>query len=221
MKESQEEKLFLELTRLYEETLGSKLPAAKHYPTGAELFSQGQAPKGIYYIRKGVVKISHHSQDEPVSVRLSKAHEFVGYLSLLKRWDYDSTATVVEPSEISFIPKETFLTALDKNIQFANLVLEMLCNRINDKNDLITDTLTKSAGQRLATLLLMLDHDPYDGKITLFKKDLASILNIKAETLSRNLLRLEKQHAIKLHSKTNVIEIMSRQKLLQHAQISD
>lgn len=218
---SHDNNLFKELTKLYEESNGGKLPHAIHYKRGDEIFIQGQTPRGIYFIQSGSVKISRNNHEEPVTVRLARKNEFIGYISLIKRWDYPSSAHALEPSVVYFIPADIFLNNIKTNIKFASLVLDIVCSHINDREETLTDVVTKSVQQRLAILLLTLDHTPTDGKIALVKKDLASILNIKPETLSRNLLKLEKSGAIKLYHKTNLIEIISRGKLLELSEIAD
>jgi CRP-like cAMP-binding protein len=220
MEQNHQKNLFTELQKIYEPA--HREPSAiKHYQTGQEIYIQGQAPKGAYFIKQGTVMVSRNNHEEPVVVRLAKQNEFIGYLSLITRCDYDSTATAIEPSEIYFIPKEVFLKNLETNPKFAHLVLNILCSYIHNKNELLTELLTKSVEERLATLLLLMDHNPNTGKIICFKKYIAAILNIKAETLSRNLLKLRKMGAIKLHLKSNSIEILNKQKLVQLARTKD
>lgn len=221
MKENHDKDLFEELLKIYESTTGNKLPEATRYDAGSEVYAEGYVPKGVYYIKEGTVKITRNNHENPVVVRLAGQHEFIGFLSLLKRWDYNSTAIALEQSQIYFIPKQLFLEAVQSSPKFTNLVVEIVCTRLNEKELLLTDLFTKSVQERLAVLLLTLDRNPRDGKIHILKKDIAAVLNIKAETLSRNLMRLQKIGAVTLHPKENMIEILSREKLLQLSHITD
>lgn len=218
---SNDGELFDELSKFYEEISGQKLPGEGHYKRGDEIFRQGQHPKGVYFIKSGSVKITRNNHEAPVTVRLAGDGEFIGYISLIKQWDYQSSALALEPSVVYFIPGDIFLENMKTNVKFANLVLDIICSHINDRDETLTDMVTKSVQQRLAILLLTLDHNPNDGKIALVKRDLASILNIKPETLSRNLVKLEKLNAVKLYQVTNEIEILSREKLLELSEVTD
>lgn len=221
MEKNPDENLFEELSKAYEEETNLKLPDAKKYTKGQDIYIQGHVPKGVYYIKSGSVKITHNNHEAPVVVRLARKHELIGYLSLLKHWDYNSTATAVETTEVYFIPKQFFFRVVQSNIKFANAILDILCTRMHEQHDLLTDVLTKSVQERLAVLLLTLDHSQANGQINYFKKDIAAILNIKAETLSRNLLRLQKIGAITQLPKTGTIEILSKEKLLRLTHVTD
>ncbi len=219
--------LFEELNRVYKATEGRPLPPAKKYKKGDCLYQEGQVPKGIYYVRSGSVKVTHDSHKKPVTVRCALSSDFVGYLSLIKQWDYVTTATAIEDSEAYFIPKHVFLKVIHSDNKFTNILMEVLCNRITEIDKELLLMLTKEVSQRLALLLLSLNHcklhEPghVDGIINIPKKDLASILNINPETLSRNLSKLSKEKAIRLHNKKSIIEISSKQKLLQLSNIDD
>lgn len=226
-RDEQNEVFFNELSRIYLEIVGHKLPEAKKYKKGQQVYTEGQVPKGVYYIKKGSVNITRNNAGKPITVRLGLKHNFIGYLSLLKHWDYTTTATTIENAELYFIPKQVFLKAIHTDNKFANIIIDTLCSRVNESNSMIVDLITKEVQQRLAVLLLTLEHTVEEGKdygegfLHFSKKDLAAILNIKPETLSRNLAQLSKDAVIKLHKKDNAIEILSKQKLLHLSKLED
>ena len=82
------------------------MPEAKKYKTGQTVYVEGQTLKGIYYIKKGSVRITRNNDCQPVTVRLATKHNFIGYLSLIKDWDYISTAVTMENTELYFYQKE-------------------------------------------------------------------------------------------------------------------
>lgn len=219
--------LFEELSKVYKETEGRPLPTAKKYKKGDTLYHEGQIPKGIFYLKSGSVKITHNSHQKPVTIRYAVSPDFVGYLSLIKHWDYVTTATTVENSEAYFIPRPIFNKVIHCDNKFTNILLDILCTRITESDKELLNMLTKEVPERLALLLLSLNNcklnEPghTDGIINIPKKDLASILNISAETLSRNLSKLSKEKAIKLHSKTSIVEIISKQKLAHLSRLDD
>ncbi len=219
--------LFEELSRVYKTTEDRPLPAAKKYKKGESIYHEGQIPKGIFYLKSGSIKITHNSNKKPVTIRYALSPDFVGYLSLIKHWDYVTTATAVENSEAYFIPRHIFNKVIHCDNKFTNILLDILCSRITETDKELLYMLTKEVPERLALLLLSLNncklHEPghTDGILKIPKKDLASILNISPETLSRNLSKLSKEKAIKLPSKTSIVEIISKQKLAQLSRLED
>ncbi|MBS1635817.1 MAG: Crp/Fnr family transcriptional regulator [Bacteroidetes bacterium] len=222
------QELFEALKNTYKQTEGEHLPQAKKYKKGENIYKEGNVPKGIFFIKSGTVKLTHTSPfNKTVTIRFASKHDFIGYLSLIKHWDYVTTATAMEGSQVYFIPKKIFTQVIHSDNKFTAILLDILCNRITESDKTLIHILTKEVIQRLALLLLSINHsklmDPghVDGIIRIPKKDLASILNISAETLSRNLGKLSKEKAIKLQNKTSIIEIISKQKLLQLSRVND
>lgn len=221
------EELFAELSRIFWDTEGQPLPPAKKYRKGDDLYREGQIPRGIFYLQSGSVKVTCDSGKKPVTLRYALSPDFVGYLSLIKHWDYVTTATAVENTEAYFIPRHIFFKAIHTDNENIRILLDILCNRISETDGHLLEILEKDVLQRLALLLLSLNngkiHDPghTDGLLRIPKKDLASILNVNPETLSRNLSRLSKEKAIRLHSRSSLIEIASKQRLLQLSRLGD
>ncbi|HVU58654.1 MAG TPA: Crp/Fnr family transcriptional regulator [Puia sp.] len=221
------QELFEQLCKVYKETEDHTLPAAKKYKKGETIYQEGQIPRGVFYLRSGLVKITHDSYKKPVTIRYAISPDFVGYLSLLKHWDYVTTATAVDNCEVCFIPRNVFEKVIHCDNRSTNALIDILCTRITDTDRELLHMLTREVPERLALLLLSLNHckanEPghIDGIITIPKKELAAILNISAETLSRNLSRLSKEKAIKVHNKKSIVEIISKQKLLHLSHLMD
>lgn len=221
------ETLFTELQRIYTSIAKHALPEAKKYAKGECIYKEGQIPKGVYYLKTGTIKITHHTDKKNVTVRLAKAHDFIGYLSLLKHWDYVTTATATENAELFFIPKQVFLKAVHSDNRFTNVLVDVLCNQINENYKHVVELVSKQVKQRLAILLLSLEQSVLfntpqrDHLIHISKRDIAAVLNIKPETLSRNLADMKRQKLIQLHTDSNSIEILDRNQLLKLSNMHD
>ena len=136
--------LFTKITESYAQLTNTPLQEAKKYKKGALIFKQGAIPRGVYYIRSGWVKIF-------------KMNQFIGYLSLIKRWNFRSSAIAVTDCEVYFIPKQIFLTLLAKDNNFAALVVEMLADELAESETHIDTLLCKNVQERLTNLLLGLE----------------------------------------------------------------
>lgn len=220
------QELFELLSKTYKATENRILPAPKKYKKGDIIYREGRVPQGVFYLKSGSAKITRRSDHNPVTIRYAQSPDFVGYLSFIKHWDYVTTATAVEDTEAYFIPRAIFDLVLHCDNQLTNLLVDLLCTRIADTDRNLLHMLTREVPERLALLLLSLNHfklnEPghTDGIIKMPKKELAAILNVSPETLSRNLSKL-REKAIKLQGRTSVIEIVSKQKLLQLSHLMD
>jgi len=69
-----------------------------HYPSGAVLFSEGQAPRGIYIIQSGLVKLSVCASDgRTLILRIAHTGEALGVASTIGARDYEATAEAQQP----------------------------------------------------------------------------------------------------------------------------
>src|ERR1700746_778307 len=69
------------------------LSLTNHYPTGAVLFSEGMAPRGIYLVQSGLVKLSVCASDgRTLILRIAHTGQALGAPSTICRRDYDTTS---------------------------------------------------------------------------------------------------------------------------------
>lgn len=225
-KEDHTKKLFTKLTETYAELTDTPIQEAKKYKKGSLIFEQGQVPRGVYYIKSGWVKISKIGADgNEKTLRLVTKNQYIGYLSLIKQWKFQSSAIAVTDCEVYFIPKQIFLTLLEKDNDFASLVVEILADELTESENHIDTLLCKNVQERLINLLLGLqqafDYNTEfdDSFIRLPKKELASIINITPETLSRHLSALNENGFIE--NTKNHIELLNRNELLKKSNLRD
>src|ERR1700678_3667646 len=74
------------------------------YPTGAVLFAEGQAARGVLIVRRGRVKLSIcGSGGRTLILRMVETGCPLGVASVVSGRPYEATAETQEPSEISFL----------------------------------------------------------------------------------------------------------------------
>ena len=74
------------------------------YPTGAVLFAEGQAPRGVFIVRRGQVKLSICGSDgRTLILRMVDPGGPLGVAAVVSGRPYEATAETQEPSEISFL----------------------------------------------------------------------------------------------------------------------
>src|SRR5271167_2749461 len=82
---------------------------ATAYPKGAVLFVEGQAPRGIFVLCKGRVKLSICSSDgKTLILKIAEAGEVLGLSANVSGTPYELTAETVDECQVNFVKREDF-----------------------------------------------------------------------------------------------------------------
>ena len=86
------------------------------YPGGVVVFTEGDQPRGIYYLCSGRVKLSIWSSDgRAIIVSIVTAGDVFGVEALLSGKLHNLTAETVGLTQVCFIKKDDFLGFLSRN----------------------------------------------------------------------------------------------------------
>ena len=129
---------------------------ATAYPKDAVLFVEEQAPRGIFVLCKGRVKISMGATDGKILiVKVAEPGEIMGLSATVSGKPYELTAETVEPCQINFVKRDDFLRFLKKYSDACFKFAEQLSKKYYTACDELRSLgLSHSTGQRLAKLLL-------------------------------------------------------------------
>jgi CRP-like cAMP-binding protein len=124
---------------------------------GRQIFTQGDRADAVYYIEKGIIKITVGSAigQEAVLMVLGPPN-FFGERCLTARPSRTTTATAVEPSLLLRIPKRAMLAALEQHPALAHHFMMALLSRNEDLQDDFSAQLLHPSEKRLARTLLKL-----------------------------------------------------------------
>src|SRR5947209_17826638 len=90
-----------------------KVKYASAYPQAAVLFVEGQAPRGVYLICSGRVKLSTTSRDgKTLILRIAEAGEVLGLHATVSGKAYELTAESLQPCQLDFLRRDDFLKFL-------------------------------------------------------------------------------------------------------------
>ena len=90
------------------------------YPTGAVLFAEAQAPRGVFIVRRGRVKLSICGSDgRTLTLRIVNAGCPLGVAAVVSGRQYEATAETQEPSEISFLRQNDLVRLMRLHGEFA------------------------------------------------------------------------------------------------------
>lgn len=163
------------------------------YHKNEKLFREGSHPTGIYYIAKGKVKKYKTDTDGKEQIfYVCKSGEFLGYHALICEEQYTDSASILEESIISFIPKKDFLNTIEHSHVLSNRLLKCMSHEFGVLVNGITMHAQRTVRERLAFSLIILrdkykreDQDGQAVELTLSRADLAKMVGTARETLTR------------------------------------
>ena len=183
------------------------------YPPGAVLFAEGQAPRGVFIVRRGRVKLSVCGSDgRTLILRIADTGCPLGVAAVVSGRQYEATAETTEPSEISFLRQHDLLRLMRQHGEFALWVTQHIsqdyASTCREIRDLI---LSDSASEKLARLLVgFLDQNsksknPSQMKLALTHEEIGQMIGSSRETVSRLFAGFKKQRIIQQTGSTLVI----------------
>jgi CRP-like cAMP-binding protein len=195
------------------------------YKKGHAIFHEGASPAGLYCLNSGKVKLSKtatHGKEQ--IVRFAKPGDFLGYCSLLAGQPYAVSATAIEDAVVCMVPKDVFARLLDKNKQFSDNLVKLLCKTVTGSSQKMTDIAYKPVRGRMAEALLFLhafyrDKKNPDGIITVTRDDLASFVGTVKETAIRTLAEFRNESLI--DTGRSGIKVKSPQGLMKVSELYD
>ena len=123
------------------------------------LFAQGDTANAVFYIVKGLVKLTVVSpQGKEAVVAILESGDFIGEACLVGQGLYMTTATCLNPSTIVRISKPTMKRMLLNEPTLSELVMSHLVTRNARIQEDLVDHLLNTAEKRLARMLLLLAH---------------------------------------------------------------
>lgn len=170
---------------------------AQKYQKGEIIFKEGIVPSGIYFIHQGKIKkykVDRNGREQIIHV--ANKGELIGYHAILAEERCPDSAAALEDCLISFIPKEDFLTILDKSPLFMRRLLKSLSHEFSVLANSISVISQRTASERLAiSLIILREKFKVDGSgekdviLNISRMDLAGMAGIAQE----NVIRLLKE----------------------------
>lgn len=167
----------------------------KTFKKGSFLFREGELCSCVTFVASGQVKISsmHYSGNEVVFNLLEKGELFGNNLIFSDSPIYKGDVIALQETVVVIIEKEKLLQLLRCNKDFLKMYLNIQSNFGKHLNSTIKMLSLSSAEERFKFYLYENNNEINYSTIT----ELADILHLKRETLSRLISRLEKENVIK------------------------
>lgn len=187
---------------------------ATAYPKGAVLFVEGQAPRGIFVLCKGRVKLSISSSDgKTLILKIAEAGEVLGLSATVSGKPYELTAETIDPCQVNFVKREDFLRFLREHSEVCFRVAQQLSDKYSAAcHEIRSLGLAYSAAEKLAKLLLewaSKEGEPGEQgsrvKLDLTHEEIAEMIGTSRETVTRLFADLRKRQIVHVKGATLLI----------------
>jgi CRP/FNR family cyclic AMP-dependent transcriptional regulator len=187
---------------------------ATAYPKGAVLFVEGQAPRGIFVLCKGRVKLSICSTDgKTLILKIAEPGEVLGLSATVSGKTYELTAETIDPCQVNFVKRDDFLRFLKEHSDACFRVAEQLSDKYNTAcREIRSLGLSHSAAEKLAKLLLEWSSRSGESnkqeprlRLSLTHEEIAQMIGTSRETVTRLFAELKKRQIVHARGATLVI----------------
>jgi CRP-like cAMP-binding protein len=189
----------------------------RQFKRGDILYSEGSRISGFYCIHSGIIKVFKTGLDgKEQIIRFAKPGDIIAYRSVLSNEVACTSASVIEDSQVCFIPSEILISLVKSNSAYALEILKLACHELGEANSFITDIAQKTVRERLAEILLLLLNDfGLDDQnylqISLTREELANIVGTATESVIRLLSEFKTDKFVELNGRR--IRIMNKKGL--------
>lgn len=167
------------------------------FPTAHTLFGEGQATHGVYSIKRGLVKLVRLTGDgRQRIVRVLREGDVLG-MEALTAARYDASAMAMTEVAVCRIPLSVVRTLDSRVPRLHRALLEKWRQALKDADDWLADLNFGSARQRVSHFVLKMRQPESADEVTLFsREDMGAMLDLKLETVSREISALVREGAI-------------------------
>jgi CRP/FNR family cyclic AMP-dependent transcriptional regulator len=185
------------------------------YPAGATLFVEGQVCRGIYVLCRGRVKLSVTSSDgHTIILKISQPGEVLGLNAAIAEIPYETTAETGQPCQVNFVKRSDFLKFLAEHSEASMHAAMQVGSDCQQAYQQLRSFTMSSSSQRMARLILEWSQEDSGAatahgiKVALTHDEIAQIIGMSRETVTRTLASFRKQGIAELHGSTLLIQNM-------------
>jgi len=195
-------------TRWYFESQSKTLK----FKRGDYIYSQGESPQGIYFVKSGLVgltMISAKSGKEHL-LRFFRQGQFFGHRSMFSKEGYHGNAVALEATSIKFVPKDAVLSQIAKNKSLLEDVVYVLSKELRRCETQHVMILENQILARVAQSIIYLKNLHPDHNWT--RQEIANFCASTVSTVIKALAELEEGGYISQEGRT--ISILDRNGLI-------
>jgi len=168
------------------------------FQAGVIIFGEGESSQGLYWLQSGTLKAAKYSTAGREQIlHLIKPGQTFNEVGSFTTLPNPASVVTLTPSLVWFIPGDAIRRLIQQDPMFAQLIIDVLSERLRHSVSLVEDLSLRPVINRLARLIL----DEADGD-TLFRpawytqNELAARLGTVEDVIQRSLRKLEADNLI-------------------------
>jgi len=175
------------------------------YEKKIRIFTEGNRSENFYYVKKGMVltyKTNESGRQLVTDILLPG--DFLGFVSVLEKDNYQESAEALENTELAVISKEDFMLWVDNYPELSINIIKVMAKNIAARNSQMLLLAYGTLHEKIASALLFLDQK-FRSKNTLTgiyisRENLAAIAGCTLESLVRTLYEFKNEKLIDIKS---------------------
>lgn len=179
------------------------------YHRGHTIFFEGNPSDAVYCVHDGRIKLFKiGTNGDRQVVRLLGPGDIMGFRAIIANEPYTATAETVTNATVCVISREIILKLMDMSPEFSHNMMKKLAIELRQSEEKILSFALHSVKKRCANFLIsLIDSDNNSSKseplntLPLMRVEIAQIIGISPETLSRTLKNFSDQKIINLTRK--------------------
>jgi DNA-binding response OmpR family regulator len=185
----------------------------KMYKKKTEVFSEGDLPLNVYFVKSGNIKtFKSHPDGKELIMNLYGVNDFFGFEPILENENYYESAVAMQDSELIVIPRHDFMLMIESHPDVSRTFINLLCKKVAERESQLLNLAYNSVRQRTAEALLKSETlKDVKSVITISRDDLAKMVGTASESVIRVLSDFKDEGLIEIE--TGKIRIMQRGKL--------
>ncbi len=178
-----------------------------------EVFSEGDTPLHVFFIKSGSVKVfKSHPDGKELITNIYNANDFFGFEPILESTVYQESAITMQDSEIITFPKYDFTMLLQSHPDVSAGFISLLCKKVSEKELQLMNLAYNSVRQRTAEALLKIQQlKDKNEVIQIPRDDLAKMVGTASESIIRVLSDFKDEGLIQIEA--GKIKILHPEKL--------
>ncbi len=192
----------------------SAAKTSRSYAAGQSLFAQGDVNGGLFCLNSGTVALRQLDESgNSVLLALAYPGDVLGYRSLVSGEDHKTSAEALGPCHACRIDRRAALDLIQRHPRLGFAFLRRSSREIEQLHEsLVRSAVLSNRGRLLHVMVSMIEHHgraTEDGAhaidLPISRRDLASMIGARHETLSRVMSRLEKEELAQFSGRQVVI----------------
>ena len=187
----------------------NKVRCRASYPEGANLFHEGQPPRGVFVLCTGTAKLwTCSSKGKTIITRIARSGEVLGLNAAISGRPYGVSAKMIEAGQANFIPRDALLQLMRHHSEVAVAVAQQLSAVYYAAHDEVRILgLTTDPAERLAKFLLSwtMNVQKDDGgneslpvKLSLNHEEIGQTIGATRQTVTRMFSEFRRRQMLRL-----------------------